>query len=152
MIFGEDSPCFGCAPHHPVGLRLTFDKSDEEVVTRYLPPERFQGPPGIMHGGLVSTLADEIGAWTVVAFKQRFGFTAAMDLRFKAPVRIGREVVGRGRLIEDRSRIVKVEVTLEQDEVLALTGTFTFAVYDVAGAERLLGTELPEAWRRFGRP
>ena len=134
-----------------MGLKLTFERIGDEVVTRYTPPERFQGPPGLMHGGLVLTLADEIAAWTVVGLQRRFGFTGAVQARLKKPVRIGREVVGRGRITTNRGRVVLVGVTLHQGDQLVFDGTFTFAVLDVDGAERLLGIELPDAWRRFGR-
>ncbi len=134
-----------------MGLKLTFERIGEEVVTHYTPPERFQGPPGLMHGGLVLTLADEIAAWTVVGLERRFGFTGAVQARLKKPVRIGQPVVGRGRITTNRGRVVLVGVTLHQGDQLVFDGTFTFAVLDVDGAERLLGIELPDAWRRFGR-
>jgi acyl-coenzyme A thioesterase PaaI-like protein len=150
-IFGQDSPCFGCSPTHPVGLRLRFERVGEEVVTEYTPPDSFQGPPGVLHGGLVLTLADEIAAWTVVGLQRRFGFTGAVEARLKKPVRIGQKVVGRGRIVNNRGRVVNIGVTLHQGEDLVFDGMFTFAVLDVDGAERLLGIELPDAWRRFGR-
>jgi acyl-coenzyme A thioesterase PaaI-like protein len=150
-MFGEDSTCFGCSPTHPIGFRLKFQCEGDEVVTRYTPPEQFQGPPGVLHGGLVTTLADEIAAWTIVGLKRRFGFTASLEGRLKKPVRIGEEVTGRGRIVADRGRVVTIGVTLHQQEQLAFDGRFTFAVLDVDAAERLLGTKLPDAWRRFGR-
>jgi len=149
--FGEESPCFGCSPTHPVGLKLRFERVGDEVRTRYTPPDHFQGPPGVMHGGLVLTLADEIAAWTVVGLERRFGFTGAVQARLKKPVRIGREVVGTGRIVHDRGRVQIIGVTLHQGDELVFDGTFTFAVLDVDGAERLLGIELPASWRRFGR-
>ncbi len=150
-LFGASSPCFGCSPAHPIGLRLRFERVGDAIVTRYVPPEQFQGPPGVLHGGLATTLADEIAAWTVVGLRHRFGFTGAIDARLRRPIRIGREVVGRGHIAEDRGRVVKVAVTLHQDDALALEGRFTFALLDRAAAERLLGAELPEAWRRLAR-
>ena len=61
-LFGADQPCFGCGPNHPWGFHLAFERDGEAVVTRFVPGDRYQGPPGIMHGGLVMTLADEVGA------------------------------------------------------------------------------------------
>ncbi|MFT3767835.1 MAG: hypothetical protein QM820_20485 [Minicystis sp.] len=58
-LFGSGQPCFGCSPEHPIGLRLAFTRRDDEVVTTFVPGEQYQGPPGLMHGGLVTTLADE---------------------------------------------------------------------------------------------
>jgi acyl-coenzyme A thioesterase PaaI-like protein len=155
-IFGVGQPCFGCAVDHPIGFRLEFEREElegggEGIVTRFTPGERYQGPPGIMHGGLVSTLADEIAAWAIVAGKGKFGFTVSMSAKFHGPVRIGKEVIGRGRITKDLRRLLDIEVTLEQEGQKAFTGEFRFALLDKSGAERLLGGPLPEAWERFSR-
>jgi acyl-coenzyme A thioesterase PaaI-like protein len=149
--FGEGQPCFGCAPGHPIGFRLRFAVDGDEVVTRFTPGERYQGPPGIMHGGLVGTLADEIGAWTVLGLRERFGFTASMEMKLRRPVRIGVEVEGRGRISRASSRVAHVEVRLTQAGVECLTATLAFAILDRSGAESLLGRSLPDAWLRYCR-
>lgn len=150
-VFGPDSPCFGCAPAHPIGFQLRFERRGDEVLTRFVPGERYQGPPGIMHGGLVTTLADEIAAWALIGLLGRFGFTAALSAKLHRPVRIGAQVEGSGRIAASTPRIVKVEVALQQGGERAYSGDFTFALLDERGAERLLGGPLPEAWRRFAR-
>ena len=150
-IFGKGQPCFGCGPDHPIGFHLTFVREGDEVVTRFTPKDRYQGPPGVMHGGLVMTLVDELAAWVPIALKEKFAFTTHFDGRLKTPVRIGQELVGRARLTRDTPRVVKVAVTLTQNEVLAFEGEVTFVLLDQGGAERLLGGPLPEAWKRFAR-
>lgn len=149
-LFGPGQPCFGCAPDHPIGFHLVFERDGDTIVTRFTPDARYQGPPGIMHGGLVTTLADEVAAWTLVGLKGRFGFTSSLEVRLHRPVRIGAEVVARGRIARDARRLMDVAVELVQGEV-ALTGTFKFAVPDRAGAEKILGGALPDAWARFSR-
>ncbi len=150
-IFGEGQPCFGCAVDHPIGFRLTFQKDGDEVVTRFVPSERYQGPPTIMHGGLVATLADEIGAWALVLLLKRFGFTAEMQCKLRQPIRVGHEVEGRGRISKPGSRVVGVEVELRQNGVLAYSGQLKFALLDEGAAAKLLGGELPEAWKPLAR-
>jgi acyl-coenzyme A thioesterase PaaI-like protein len=150
-IFGADQPCFGCSPNHPIGFHLRFARRGDEVVTRFVPGEQYQGPPGLMHGGLVTTLADEIAAWTIVALKGRFGFTVALEARLSKAVRIGVEVEGRGKIESENARLTKVAVELVQAGVACLRGTFTFIVLDEAGAERVIGGPLPESWKRFAR-
>lgn len=149
--FGPDQPCFGCSQTHPIGFRLRFSTEGEEIRTKFLPTEQYQGPPGIMHGGLVTTLADEIAAWSLIGLLGKFGFTAAMNCRLHGPVRIGVEVLGTGTIIQSSSRIVKVKVTLVQEGVRAFSGDFTFAILDRAKAEQLIRGPLPEAWQRFAR-
>lgn len=150
-IFGPDSPCFGCAPGHPTGLHLKFERSGDEVRTRFVPTLHMQGPPGILHGGLVMTLADELGAWAIIGLRERFGFTAAIQARLVRPVRIEEEVLGTARIGVETSRTSLVEVTLTQAGAVAFKGELTFVVMDAKGAEKLLGGPLREAWKRFAR-
>ena len=150
-LFGPGQPCFGCGTDHPIGFHLTFVREGEEVVTRFTPGDRYQGPPGVMHGGLVMTLVDELAAWGLIALKEKFGFTTSFEGRLKAPVRIGKEIVGRAKFSKDTPRVVKVGVTLHQGEILAFEGEVTFVLLDQRGAEKLLGGPLPEAWKRFSR-
>jgi acyl-coenzyme A thioesterase PaaI-like protein len=150
-IFGPGQPCFGCAPDHPIGFQLKLQREGDEVVTRFTPGERYQGPPGVMHGGLVMTLVDELAAWAPIALKEKFAFTSHFDGRIKAPVRIGKEILGRAKLTKDTPRVVKVGVTLHQSEILCFEGELTFVLLDQTGAEKLLGGPLPESWKRFSR-
>ncbi len=150
-LFGPGQPCFGCAPDHPIGFRLSFEEDGEDVVTRFMPEERYQGPPGILHGGLATTLADEIGAWVLVAKLQKFGFTAQISAKLHRPVRIGIEVEGRGRIVRDRKRLVDVAVELTQDGARCMTSELRFAILGNEAAERILGRPLPQEWRTFSQ-
>src|SRR5688500_6747483 len=150
-LFGAGQPCFGSAPDHPFGFHLAFAREGDEIVTRMTPDERYQGPPGIMHGGLVGTLADEVAAWGLIGILGRFGFTASFEARLVGPVRIGIPVEARSRIVKDARRVVDVAVTLRQRDVEVYRSTLRFAVLDRAGAERMLGRALPEAWLRFCR-
>lgn len=155
-LFGPGQPCFGCSPDHPFGFRLTFERQEDEIVTRFTPGERHQGPVGIMHGGLVSTLADEVAAWAIIGLLGKFGFTASFDAKLHRPVRIGIPVTGCGRITKDARRIVDVAVGITQPDAegqnqLAFSGTFRFVLLDRGGAERMLGGPIPEAWERFCR-
>lgn len=150
-LFGAEQPCFGCGPTHPIGFHLRFTKQNDVVRTRWTPGPQYQGPPTIVHGGLVTTIADELAAWTVVALKGRFGFTASIEARLSAPLRIGVEVMGEGRIARDSSRLVLVEVRLKQKLEECFRGEFKFVLLDAAGAEKLLGGPLPEHWKQFAR-
>lgn len=150
-LFGPGQPCFGCSPDHPQGLRLRFAKDDGAIVTRFTPGDLHQGPPGIMHGGLVSTLADEVAAWACIGLLGKFGFTATMSLRLGKPVRVGAPVLARAVVTKDMRRLVDVGVTIEQDGAPALTGDLRFVILDKGGAEKMLGGPIPAAWERFCR-
>jgi acyl-coenzyme A thioesterase PaaI-like protein len=154
-LFGPGQPCFGCSPDHPSGFRLRFevggDGDAREAVTRFTPGEQYQGPPGIMHGGLVTALADEVAAWTVIAATGKFGFTAEIGCKLRKPIRIAVPLVGRGRVVRASPRTVKVQVHLTQAQEECFAGDFSFVLLDRAGAEALLGRTLPPAWEAFAR-
>jgi acyl-coenzyme A thioesterase PaaI-like protein len=137
-LFGDGQPCFGCSQDHPTGFRLRFareEAAETNVVTRFTPGPLHQGPPGLMHGGLVMTLADEIGAWTLVGILGKFGFTADIAAKLRKPVRIGVLVEGRGTIKKPGSRVVRVEVVLVQAGERVFEADVGFVLVDEAAAD-----------------
>jgi acyl-coenzyme A thioesterase PaaI-like protein len=52
--------CFACGLENEFGLKLTFYADGEGGATgEYIIPKRFEGYPGVAHGGIVSTMMDE---------------------------------------------------------------------------------------------
>jgi acyl-coenzyme A thioesterase PaaI-like protein len=150
-LFGPGQPCFGCGPSHPAGFRLRFVDEGEEVTTRFLPDDRYQGPPGLMHGGLVFTLADELAAWVLIARLGKFGFTARFEGKLSLPTKLGVEISGRARMLRSTSRTAEIETVLSQDGAAVFSAHFTFVILDKGATEKLLGRELPQEWQRFAR-
>ncbi len=150
--FGAEQRCFGCGPHHDRGLRLEFVREGDEVVTRYTPNIDQEGPPGIFHGGLQATLADELGAWTIIGLRNLMGFTSAIDVRLLRPARIGVEIVGRGRILTERPNLAIIGTIFKQGDKTTLRGRVTYSLVTPDEAERILGRPMPEKWKRFGRP
>lgn len=150
-LFGEHQPCFGCGPLHPHGFHLRFEKHGPGVRTRFTPTALQQGAPLIMHGGLVSTVADETAAWAILQRTGRFGFTTSFECRFLRPVRVGVEAEAFGEVVKETSRLVKADVRIAQRGVECWRGHFTFALLDRKAAEKLLEQPLPPEWLRFCR-
>ena len=163
-LFGPGQPCFGCSPDHPSGFRLSFTEETEPtaapdgdaapaptLLTRFTPRASDQGPPGVMHGGLVMALADELAAWALIARLGKFGFTARASANLVRPTRVGLEVEGRARISRSTNRTAEVQVRLVQAGIETFHGTLTFALLDRAAAEKMLGRALPEEWARYSR-
>ena len=153
-IFGPESACFGCSPAHPAGFHLAFteeknEAGELELVTRFTPRSTDQGPPGVMHGGLVMTLADELAAWVLVARLGKFGFTAKVNAKLLKPTRVGEVVEGRGRLLKSGTRLAEVAISLRQGGAETFRGELTFALLDRAAAEKLMGRAMPAEWLSY---
>ena len=57
--------CFVCGRSNPVGLYMRFEDDGDgdgegEVISQYTVPERYQGYPGIVHGGILAAMLDEV--------------------------------------------------------------------------------------------
>jgi acyl-coenzyme A thioesterase PaaI-like protein len=150
-IFGDEQPCFGCSPSNPYGMKLKPVREGREITVTYTAPPEFQGPAGVMHGGLVTTLADELAGWVVIGVRRQFGFTGAIEARLLKPVRIGVEVQGRAKIVSENARTLKIDVRLHQSGAEVYRGMFSFVILDEAGTERVMGMRLPEAWRKYAR-
>ncbi|HHO50948.1 MAG TPA: PaaI family thioesterase [Deltaproteobacteria bacterium] len=152
LIFGEAQRCFGCGPRNDVGMQLRFFREGDSVVTTFSPRPGWEGPPGIVHGGLQATLADELGAWTVVGLQGCFALTASLQLRYLRPARMSRPIEGRGWIVDVGDSRVTVRLELRQGGEGLLSGTAAYVTPTVAAAEALLGGPLPEAWIPLARP
>lgn len=150
-MFGKESQCFGCAPHHPIGFRLSFVREGNVLRTTFTPGKNYQGPLGVMHGGLVTALADELAAWAIVAFRAQFGFTASIEAKLLLPVRIEIPVEASATITRDTKRLVDIETVMIQEGKKCYQGKFKFVVLDQAGAEKLMGVTLPPEWAAFAR-
>ena len=143
--------CFVCGQNNPSGLRLRFETDGSLVRTRFLPSEAVIGFPGVVHGGILSTVLDEVMVWACGVQTQRFAYCAEINVRFLAPARPGDELTGIGRLVENRrNRIFRAtgEIRSATDQLLAsASGKYSpipeadsaalLAEFDESGAEFL---------------
>jgi acyl-coenzyme A thioesterase PaaI-like protein len=96
--------CFICGLENPVGLHLHMYETDPGTIeAEYTAPEHFQGYPGVLHGGIVAALLDEVSGRAHMgdADRPRFMFTGKLEVRYRKNVPVGRplKIVGKaGRL------------------------------------------------------
>ena len=110
-----ENPCFACGPTNPIGLHLKFLVSDDAIRTTFVPRAEHQGYPGHMHGGLTATLLDDVMA-NYLYLRGLAVVTARMELKFKAPVPIGRPVTVTARLESERGgRLYEMAAQVEDE-------------------------------------
>ncbi len=83
--------CFVCGLHNPFGLQLRFfNSAPGEVTAEVTVPEQYQGYPGVVHGGIVAAMLDEVsGRSQMGGDPPRFMFTARLDIRYRRNVPVG---------------------------------------------------------------
>ena len=81
--------CFGCAPSNPYGLKMEFYEDGDDVVSYWHPSDNFQGWLHTLHGGIQSTIIDEIAMWVIARKLQTSGMTTNLNVKFRKPVPTG---------------------------------------------------------------
>lgn len=99
--------CFICGLENPVGLKLRiYQNAPGEIETTYTAPEHFQGYPGVLHGGIVATILDEISGRALMGDPSapRFMFTAKLEVKYRRNVPIGKPLKILGRAVKSKAR------------------------------------------------
>jgi len=98
----NSSTCFVCGVDNQGGLALSFYETGPATVeTTAVVPEHFQGYPGVVHGGIVTALLDEITLRAaVVGQPEHLMVTGKIEVRFRQTVPIGIPLRIVGTLLE----------------------------------------------------
>jgi acyl-coenzyme A thioesterase PaaI-like protein len=101
--------CFICGLENPVGLHLhMYETAPGVVETTYTAPDHFQGYPGVLHGGIVAAILDELSGRTHMgsdAEHTRFMYTAKLEVKYRRNVPVGKplRIVGRAGKSKSKS-------------------------------------------------
>ncbi len=89
--FEDDDYCFVCGKNNPIGLKLDFSFDGKTIQTEFVPQKEHQGYMNIVHGGIVSTLLDEVMVKLAIE-KGMPAVTAQMDIRLRKAVSVGQKI------------------------------------------------------------
>jgi acyl-coenzyme A thioesterase PaaI-like protein len=99
--------CFVCGITNKFGLQLTFyNTAPGEVTCEYTVPERYQGYPGVVHGGIVTAMLDEVCGRTYMGGDPpRFMYTARLEIRFRknVPTEKPLRIIGKAQKSKSRT-------------------------------------------------
>lgn len=115
--------CFVCGVKNPYGLNLNFyDDGNGEVTSNYTVPDRYQGYPGRVHGGIVASMLDEVlGRTLMIGDPNHFSVSAKLTIRYRKPIPLNTPLRLVGRIIRRRgnSAVAKAELRLPDESVAA---------------------------------
>lgn len=115
----EHPRCFACGQ----GLfRLEFELGGPHcLIARMRFDDFFCGYPEQVHGGAVALFFDQAAACCVFAHGTR-GVTAALEIRYREPVRPGEETELRSTLVQVAGPLWRVRLQLRQEERVRVEG------------------------------
>ncbi len=125
--------CFACGDLNVHGLQLRLHLDPGACWTETALDGRFAGWDGIVHGGIICAILDEVMAWALIS-EDCWGLTARMAVDFRRPVPVGHPIRAEGRFVDRRRRILRTEAQMidaATGEVLATAqGTYVDAPPD----------------------
>ncbi|MBT9330469.1 PaaI family thioesterase [Paracidobacterium acidisoli] len=130
IAHGALSRCFGCGQQNPTGLRLKFfTDAGGNIVCRLRVAQRFEGPPGCVHGGVIATLLDEAMSKANRA-RGVVAMTRQMEVEYLRPVRLRTSLTLTGRHVEahGRKHQCEAQITDAEGTVLARAKALFIAV------------------------
>ena len=109
----EGYKCFGCSQNNKLGLQMEFFEDDDYVISKWMPKDHLAGYGNILHGGIQSTLMDEIASWVVYVKAKTAGVTAALNVKYKNTVYTDKgELLIRAKLMDQNKRLATIHVEL----------------------------------------
>ncbi|TMF61501.1 MAG: PaaI family thioesterase [Chloroflexi bacterium] len=141
--------CFACGHRNESGLKLTFRRDGARIVADYTPAERYQGFPGVLHGGILATMLDETMGRTG-ALRQEWLMTGKLDIRYRQPAPIDQPLRVWGEIARERNGAIDAvgAVELMDGTVLAeARGMFVRLPQPLASATLDQYPEFINYWR-----
>jgi uncharacterized protein (TIGR00369 family) len=137
----ERDGCFGCGPANSTGLQLhfTLGPTGNSYICAFTIADRFVGPPGHAHGGIIATILDE-AMGKANKLKSKVALTRRMEVEYLRPVPLGQPLVVEGRVVRTRGRALynRGELRNAKGEVLARSRGKFLAI----NAERMFAREI----------
>ncbi len=124
--------CFGCGPQAPQGLHLVPFRVGDDIHVRYTFAAEHAGAPGIVHGGLVASLLDDVCGFALFVIRAP-AVTRRLEVDYLLPALLGvaYDVVAVIDSFEGRKLWVRAEGRDPQGTV-AFTARALFVVVDAS--------------------
>ncbi len=118
----DNHMCFGCSPSNPHGLNMRFFTDGEALYSTVSVPRHLCGWDRLVHGGVITTILDEIMGWSAIYLLKKISLTRSMSVEFIKPVQIGRPLTAVGKFLKwgDRRKVfMEASLFNDQDELCA---------------------------------
>jgi len=104
--------CFVCGSKNPAGLEAGFYLDGDEARGEFTPDSRWEGYPGVVHGGILTALLDEV-MYKAIATSGELTMTAEITVRFRNPARVGVTLYPKGRVAKKKGRLLEARGEIE---------------------------------------
>jgi uncharacterized protein (TIGR00369 family) len=138
--------CFVCGRDNPHGLRLAslVNTDTGQVQTVFTPAAHHIGFDGIIHGGILATLLDELMVWTAIWATGKACVAGELSLRFSNKATPGMPLRATAKITRNRSRIIETAAEVREGTTLICTGVGKYVPLGRDETVAFLTTLIPE--------
>jgi hypothetical protein len=113
------------------GLRLTFHHEDGLLATDVCLGRDYESFPGIIHGGIIATVLDEVMARASLLAHRMPTMTVGLRLRYVRAMRSGHPYIATAEVLSRDGDLVRLQGRLEsRQEGLVAVADATFILLD----------------------
>ncbi|HNQ45734.1 MAG TPA: PaaI family thioesterase [Syntrophorhabdus sp.] len=106
--------CFFCGPATG-GLGLELKYMDSTASCEFTAQERFQGYHGMLHGGIVTGILDEVMWWALFMKTKKICATWKMEAEFKRPIMCGKTYRASGQFVSSTHNMYYLSAMIEDE-------------------------------------
>ena len=133
-IYASKSICFGCGPANKNGLQIQSYVKGDQVICNWMPSLSHQAFPGILNGGIISSILDCHSNWAAAYFFMHFleldypqcSVTGKFTVSFLKPTDSLKSVFIVSDLVQISDRKSKIHSQLFSDDELNVDFIGTF--------------------------
>ena len=110
--------CFVCGKKNPLGLHAIVRREKDKIIGEFISKKEHEGPRGILHGGLIAALLDEVMVYlahSIISPGQDTP-TASLSVRFHRPVPTGKKIILEAIISGKHSKLIQAQASVKFED------------------------------------
>ena len=136
--------CFVCGKNNPIGLNIAFFKDQDKIKAEFIPQSKHQGFKGIVHGGILFSILDEIMGRTAIITRDVMTMTVEINIKYRKKALVGEKIIFAAQMTKDLGRMIEAQAEARSEDGTLLT--------EAKGKFIVLSKEMQKEVEEYMRP
>ena len=125
---------------NPKGMKMVPVIKDRKIYAKYIFEKSFEGGPGLVHGGILSTVLDDMMGYATFT-QNLFCVTANLNVNFRAPSQVDKEFELYAWVKEVDGNKVYAESVIQSEDAIHVEADGLFINIGQDGARQYISPE-----------
>ena len=110
-----------CGQDNPIGLKIKVFEESGKVYAEFLPMENHQGYKGIVHGGILFSIMDEVMSRAAMIAVNSLTLTVEINIKYRKKAVMGKKILFSAKMLKKSGKIIETEgkAFYENDKIIA---------------------------------